>query len=192
MKKGFVLFLAAVMLFTLGCGMLNSWLGLSSAAGTVGELWSDVPPLEGASKADLEIPLVFQLMIRTVAKSGVNYIAFTTPKTPDEVKSFYTAEMMQANGWKTVQMESGDVSQQGCVADQADAASDGAFCLFSKEEGDKQTLLAIIIAQDEQSQQTSVFYARIEGGNIELQITPASQGAVPSHSTSFKKVVDIM
>lgn len=192
MKRGFALFLATIMLFTLGCGMLNSWLGLSSSAGTVGELWPDVPPLEGATKADLEIPLVFQLMIKTVAKSGVNYIAFTTPKTPDEVKSFYTAEVMQANGWKTVQMEGGDASQQGCVADQADAASDGAFCLFSKEEGDKQTLLAIIIAQDEQSQQTSVFYARIEGSNIELQITPASQGAVPPHPTSFKKVVDIM
>ncbi|NJN99500.1 MAG: hypothetical protein HC875_38070 [Anaerolineales bacterium] len=101
MKKGFVLFLATLMLFTLGCGMLNSWLGLSSSAGTVSELWSDVPPLEGATKADLEIPLVFQLMIQAVAKSGVNYIAFTTPQTPAEVKSFYTAEVMQANGWQT-------------------------------------------------------------------------------------------
>lgn len=192
MKKGVVLSLATIMLFTLGCGMLNSWLGLSSSAGTVSELWSDVPPLEGATKANLEIPLVFQLMIKTVAKSGVNYIAFTTPKTPDEVKSFYTAEVMQANGWKTVQMEGNDASQQGCVADQADAASDGAFCLFSKEEGDQQTLLAIIIAQDEQPQQTSIFYARIEGSNIEIQLTPASQGAVPTRPTSFIQPIDIM
>lgn len=192
MKRGFVLFLATIMLFTLGCGMLNSWLGLSSSAGTVGELWPDVPPLEGATKADLEIPLVFQLMIRTLAKSGVNYIAFTTPQTPDEVKGFYTAEVMQANGWKTVQMDGGDASQQGCVADQADAASNGAFCLFSKGEGDNQTLLAIIIAQDEQSKQTSIFYARIEGGNIELQLTPASQGAMPLPPPSFLWPVDIM
>ncbi|MBE7469558.1 MAG: hypothetical protein DPW09_27350 [Anaerolineae bacterium] len=192
MKKGFVLFLATIMLFTLGCGMLNSWLGLSGSAGTVSELWSDVPPLEGATKADLEIPLVFQLMIQAVAKSGINYIAFTTPKTPTEVKSFYTPELMQANGWQTVQMEGGDAGQQGCVADQANAGSDGAFCLFSKGEGDKQTLLAIIIAQDEQSQQTSIFYARVEGGNIDLQITPASQGAVPAHPISFLWLVDIM
>lgn len=192
MKKGFVLFLATIMLFILGCGMLNSWLGLSSSAGTVSELWSDVPPLEGSTKADLEIPLVFQLMIQAVAKSGVNYIAFTTPQTPAEIKSFYTTEMMQANGWTTVQIEGSDASQQGCVADQANASSDGAFCLFSKGDGDKQTLLAIIIAQDEQSQQTSIFYARIEGGNIELQITPASQGNIPRQPISFTWPIDIM
>ena len=173
MKKRFVLFLVIVILFTMGCGMLNSWLGLSGSAGTVSELWSDVPPLEGATKADLEIPLVFQLMIQAIARSGVNYIAFTTPKTPEEVKSFYTAELMQANGWKTADMEGNEANQQGCVADQANTGNDGAFCLFSKEEGDKQTLLAIIIAQDEQSEQTSIFYARIEGSNIELEITPA-------------------
>lgn len=171
MKKRLALFLIVVMLLNLGCGMLNSWLGLSSSAGTVGELWPDVPALEGATKADLELPMVFQLMIQALAKSGVNYIAFTTPQTPEEVKGFYTVELMQANGWKAVDME-GSATNQSCVAGEGDGGTGGAFCLFSKDEGEKQTILAIIITQEEQTQQTSVFYARIEGGNIELQITP--------------------
>src|SRR2546425_10546964 len=35
-------------------------------AGTVSTLWPDVPPLDGATKADLEIPLGARLMIRAM------------------------------------------------------------------------------------------------------------------------------
>jgi hypothetical protein len=65
-------------------------LGLTNSAGTVSELWSDVPPLEGAAKADLEMPLAFQLMIKAMTRGGVDYIAFTTPQTPDDIKGYYT------------------------------------------------------------------------------------------------------
>jgi hypothetical protein len=179
MKTRFVLFLGSMMLFTLGCGMINSLLGLNQSSGTVSELWPDVPPLEGATKADLEVPLAFQLMIRALTRSGVDYIAFTTPKTPDEVKAFYTAELMQANGWQAVDMEGSQTNQQSCVGDQSGQGNAGALCLFSKKEGDKDTLLAIIVAQDEQSKLTNVFYARIAAS--ELNITPpAPQGLAPA------------
>ena len=180
MKTKFILFLGGMMLFTMGCGMINSLLGLNQSSGTVSELWPDVPPLEGATKADLEVPLAFQLMIRALTSSGVDYIAFTTPKTPDEVKSFYTAELMQANGWQAVDMEGSQTNQQSCVGDQSGEGNAGALCLFSKKEDDKDTLLAIIIAQGEQSQLTNVFYARIAAS--ELQITPpaAPQGVGPT------------
>lgn len=183
MKTKFVLFWVSMMLFTLGCGMINSLLGLNQSAGTVSELWPDVPPLEGATKANLEVPLAFQLMIRAMTSSGVDYIAFTTPKSPDEVKSFYTTETMQANGWQAVDMEGNQANQQSCVGNQEGQGNAGALCLFSKKEGDKDTLLAIIVAQDEQSKQTNVFYARI-AADVDLNITPPAapspQGSGPT------------
>lgn len=163
MKTSFTIFLCVTMIFTMACGIVNSMLGLTNSAGTVGELWPDVPPLEGASKADLEMPLAFQLMIKAMTQGGVNYIAFTTPQTPDDIKNFYTADLMQANGWKTVDMEGNQTGEQSCVGDQSDANNAGAVCLFSKEEGQNQTLLAIVIAQNAETKQTDVFYARVEG-----------------------------
>jgi hypothetical protein len=157
MKTSFTLFLCATMMFSMACGIVNSMLG------TVSELWSDVPPLEGATKADLEMPLAFQLMIKTMTQGGVNYIAFTTPQTPDEIKNFYTADLMQANGWKVTDLEGQETGEQSCVGDQSDAGNAGAVCLFSKEDGQNQTVLAIVIAQNAETQQTDVFYARIEG-----------------------------
>jgi hypothetical protein len=173
MKTKFTLFLGAMMMFTMACGIVNSMLGLTNSAGTVSELWPDVPPLEGATKADLEMPLAFQLMIKTMTGGGVNYIAFTTTKTPDEIKGFYTAELMQANGWKAVDMEGNQSNQQSCVGDQSDAASAGAVCLFSKEDSGNETVLAIVIAQDAETKQSDVFYARIDASKFE---TPSSGG----------------
>jgi hypothetical protein len=181
MKTKFTFLLWVMMLFTLACAPINSLLGLNESSGTVSELWSDVPPLEGATKADLEMPLAFQLMIRAMTQGGVDYIAFTTTKTPDEVKNFYTVELMQANGWKVVDLEGNETNQQSCVGDQADAGSAGAVCLFGKQEGEKQILLAIVVAQNEQAQQTDVFYARLAG--IEIEITPPPEGSVPPAAT---------
>jgi hypothetical protein len=188
MKRKFIFLLGVMMVFTLGCGMINSLIGVTESAGTVSELWPDVPPLEGATKADLEIPLAFQLMIKAIAKGGVNYIAFTTPKTPDEIKGFYTAELMQTNGWQAVDMEGNEASQQSCVGNQADTGNAGAFCMFSKKEGDKDTLLAIIIAQDNETKQTSVFYARVDSSGIDLQLTPPPQGIIPSQTAPLLAV----
>jgi hypothetical protein len=173
MTTKFTFLVGALLTFTMTCGIVNSMLGLTNSAGTVSELWPDVPPLEGATKADLEMPLAFQLMIKTMTQGGVNYIAFTTSKTPDEIKDYYTADLMQSNGWKVVDMAGNETGQQSCVGDQSDSASAGAVCLFSKEEGQNQTLLAIVIAQNEQNQQTDVFYTRIDASKFE---TPSSGG----------------
>jgi hypothetical protein len=162
-----------MLMFSLGCGIVNSMLGLTNSAGTVSELWPDVPPLEGTTKANLEMPLAFQLMIKAMTQGGVNYIAFTASQTPDEIKGFYTAELMQSNGWKVVDMEGNETGQQSCVGDQSDAGNAGALCLFSKEENGKETLLAIVIAQNGETKQSDVFYARIEANKLE---TPSSEG----------------
>jgi hypothetical protein len=173
MKTKFTLLLCIMMMFTLACGIVNSMLGLNKSSGTVSELWSDVPPLEGATKADLEMPLAFQLMLRAMTRGGVDYIAFTTTKTPDEIKDFYTVELMQANGWKVVDLEGNQTGQQSCVGDQSDAGSAGALCLFGKDDDENEILLAIVIAEDEQAKQTNVFYTRIDASKFE---TPQPDG----------------
>jgi len=117
------------------------------------------------------MPLAFQLMIKAMTKGAVNYIAFTSPKTPDEIKGFYTAELMQSNGWKVIDMEGNEANQQSCVGNQSDGSNAGAVCLFSKEDNQQQTLLAIVIAQNEETKQSDVFYARIEADKLD---TPTS------------------
>ena len=123
-------------------------------AGTVSQLWPDVPPLEGATKADLEIPLGVRLMIRTMAQGKVNFISFRTSKTAQEVKDFYSNDRMKAAGWTA--------NDKGCTGDMEDKKNHGAMCMFSRRDGGKEEALAIIIAQDEKLPDTNIVYARID------------------------------
>jgi hypothetical protein len=123
-------------------------------AGTVSQLWPDVPPLEGATKADLEIPLGVRLMIRTMAQGKVNFISFRTNKTAQEVKDFYSNDRMKAAGWLA--------NDKGCTGDTEDTKNHGAMCLFSRKDQGKEEALAIIVAQDEKLPETNIFYARID------------------------------
>jgi len=123
-------------------------------AGTVSQLWPDVPPFEGATKADLEIPLGVRLMIRTMAQGKVNFISFRTSKTAQEVKDFYSNDRMKAAGWLA--------NDKGCTGDTEDTKNHGAMCLFSRKDQGKEEALAIIVAQDEKLPETNIFYARID------------------------------
>jgi hypothetical protein len=123
-------------------------------AGTVSQLWPDVPPLEGATKADLEIPLGVRLMIRTMAQGKVNFISFRTNMTAQEVKDFYSNDRMKAAGWLA--------NDKGCMGDTEDTKNHGAMCLFSRKDQGKEEALAIIVAQDEKLPETNIFYARID------------------------------
>jgi hypothetical protein len=123
-------------------------------AGTVSQLWPDVPPFEGATKADLEIPLGVRLMIRTMAQGKVNFISFRTNKTAQEVKDFYSNDRMKAAGWIA--------NDKGCTGDTEDSKNHGAICLFSRKDKGKDEALAIIVAQDEKIAETNIFYARVD------------------------------
>lgn len=126
-------------------------------AGTVSELWPDVPPLQGATKADLEIPLGVRLLIRGMSQGKVNFISFRTDKTAEEVKDFYSNDRMKAAGW--------NVNDKGCTGDTEGTKNHGALCLFSRKGGGKDEGLAIFVAQDEKLPETNVFYARIDTTN---------------------------
>jgi hypothetical protein len=135
------------------CRMVETLTG-NSSAGTVSRLWPDVPPFAGATRADLEIPLGARLAIRTVMQGKINFIAFTTDKSAQDVQNFYLDDRMRAAGWTA--------NKNGCIGDTDDKQSQGAVCLFTHKDGDKQEGLAIVVAQDEKSKQTEIFYARID------------------------------
>ncbi|HEV8428183.1 MAG TPA: hypothetical protein VGQ41_09815 [Pyrinomonadaceae bacterium] len=123
-------------------------------AGTVSALWPDVPPFQGATKADLEIPLGARLFIRGMMQGKVNFISFRTDKTAQEVKDFYSKDRMKTAGW--------DANEKGCIGDTEDSQNHGAMCFFERKDGGKHEGLAIVVAQDEKLPETNIFYARVD------------------------------
>jgi hypothetical protein len=123
-------------------------------AGTVSSLWPDVPPLDGATKANLEIPLGARLAIRAFMQGKINFIAFTTNQSPADVQAFYSADRMKAAGWTP--------SEKGCVGDTEDKETHGAVCLYKRKDGKQEEGLAIIVGQDQKTKETEIFYVRIE------------------------------
>jgi hypothetical protein len=148
-----LLALFLVLAVALSCRLAERLTG-DPKAGTVSNLWPDVPPLPGATKADLEIPLAARLAIRTMMQGKVNFIAFTADQSAQEVKDFYSKERMEAAGWTP--------SEKGCIGDTEDQDNHGAVCLYKRRSGNKEEGLAIVLAQDEKTKKTEIFYARID------------------------------
>jgi hypothetical protein len=153
---------ASILVLTLVFGVaisckLSERLAGDKNAGTVSALWPDVPPFQGATKADLDIPLGARLMIRGIMQGKVNFISFRTDKTAQQVKDFYSNDRMKAAGWTP--------SDKGCVGDTEDTKNHGAICFFSRKDGGKEEGLAILVAQDEKQPETNIFYARIDTTN---------------------------
>jgi hypothetical protein len=148
-----ILALLIIVGVAVSCKMIESLSG-GEKAGTVSSLWPDVPPFEGATKADLQIPLGMRLILRAAMQGKVSFIAFTTSKSAQDVKDFYTAERMKASGWTP--------NDKGCVGDTEDKKNQGAVCFFQRKDGAKQEGLAIIVAEDEKAKLTNIFYARID------------------------------
>src|SRR5262245_2901438 len=115
--------LALVLVFGVAISCkLSERLGGDKNAGTVSELWPDVPPFQGATKADLEIPLGMRLLIRGMTQGKVNFISFRTDKPAQEVKDFYSTARMKAAGWTA--------NDKGCTGDTEDTKNHGAICFF--------------------------------------------------------------
>ncbi len=148
-----ILALILVLAVAISCRFVES-LGGGPKAGTVSSLWPDVPPLAGATKADLEVPLGARLAIRAMMQGKINFIAFTTDQSAQDVQDFYSNQRMKAAGWTP--------SDKGCVGDTEDKDSQGAVCLFKRKDGNKEEGLAIVLAQDEKTKKTEIFYVRID------------------------------
>jgi len=150
--------LALILIFgvAISCKLSEKLAG-DKNAGTVSELWTDVPPFQGATKADVEIPLGLRLLLRGMTQGKMNFISFRTDKSAQEVKDFYSNDRMKAAGWIA--------NDKGCTGDTEDSKNHGALCLFSKKNNGKEEALAIIVAQDEKLPDTNIFYARVDTTN---------------------------
>ena len=148
-----ILALTLILGVALSC-KLGERLAGDKNAGTVSTLWPDVPPFQGATKSDLEIPLGARLFIRGMMQGKVNFISFRTDQPAQEVKDFYSKDRMKAAGW--------NIDEKGCVGDTEDSQNHGAVCLFDRKDGGKHEGLAIIVAQDEKLPETNIFYARVD------------------------------
>src|SRR5678816_4737574 len=86
--------LALVLLFAVcvSCRLAETLTG-DKNAGTVSALWSDVPPFQGATKSDQDIPLGARLAIRAMMQGKISFISFQTEKTAQEVSCLlYTSD----------------------------------------------------------------------------------------------------
>jgi hypothetical protein len=145
--------LSIAMLLTMACGVVNTLTG--GGSGTTTSLWSDVPPFEGATKANLDLPLAAKLAVQAAFQGKLEFIAFTTTKGTQDVVNFYTADRMKSSGWTT--------ESAGCTSGSTSTDSNqGAFCFYGKKEDAKETGLVIVVAQDDKTKQTQIFYVRID------------------------------
>jgi hypothetical protein len=126
----------------------------------IAQLWSDVPPLEGMTQSQqAEMPLAIRLLARPFLDAmmrGLNNgkdaghwdVAFYTVggKTTHDVEAFYVPARMQKYGWQ---------QQGGCAT-----VSQASFCSFQKQQGDKQTGLLIIAADDQEHKSTALYFMR--------------------------------
>lgn len=158
MKTRFVVVLSIAMLtVAMGCGLVDSLVGNvtgTSNAGTVTDLWPDVPRMDGLTKTNIGLPLPAQLAIKAMTQGDFQFIIYTTNGSPQDVVNFYTADRMTSAGWNA--QDTG-----GCNASTDSSSGAGGICAFQQDSGGKQNVLLIITAQDSSSKQTQVIYARI-------------------------------
>ncbi len=172
-------FLTALVLAASACGVVNTLTGgaVNQLTGgdsgnmkTVAALWSDVPKMDGLTPSQMDMPLPIKLVMRTVignlgrlnqagedqTTGNIDWIVFTSSKTAADVQNFYTNKRMTANGW--------EASDQSTCTNGSDAGitQAGVLCAFQKQQGDTQTELLVIAAQDDQTKQTNVFFLRLE------------------------------
>lgn len=169
MNKSFsiILFIALV-LVVLSCRMMDR-LTNDQNLKKVGELWSDVPRMEGLASSEAELPIYVKLLMRTALNnlyrfnkededrthSTGDWAVFSTAKLADDVKNFYTNERMTSFGnW--------DTSKKSTCLDGKENGFSGVACVFKKSSNNRATGLLIVAAQDEQTKQTNVFFVRVE------------------------------
>jgi hypothetical protein len=164
-----------IAIVTLACGLSSVTNLVGGNASSVSSMWSDVPVMDGLSKTSLDLPLEAKLLIQgyiSAASKGqgnIDFIAYTTGKSPTDVSDYYTVDRMTQAGWATSDQPGCTSYDMGTSTSGSSSTSNGALCFFAKDEGNnKGVLLAILAAPDSnKAGQTDVFFARIEVDNIQ-------------------------
>lgn len=167
--------LSVLMLAALACGVTDKLGGVADNLKGISTLWDDVPRMEGLTASEEDLPLPIKLVVRTAVaellaggSGSGDWILFTTDKSSDDVKAFYTNDLMAEHGW-----EASDAST--CVAGSEQGLSQvGTLCIFQKQAGSTYTGLLILGMAAEKAGQTNVIFIRVEG---EQTPAPDSPGA---------------
>jgi hypothetical protein len=174
-NKSLVGLLTLLILASMACGLtdtvINQATGGNNNFQTVSSLWSDVPPMDGLTPSQMDnMPAFVKLAMRLIlgnlgrlnpqgqdqSTGMIDWIAFTTDKSPQDVQNFYTNDLMTTSGWDSN-------ADAPCISgSQQGAAQVGVICVFAKTQNSSSVQLAILTAQDEKTKQTTVFYLRLE------------------------------
>ena len=152
----------------------------------VGDLWPDVPKMDGLTSSEAELPVYIHLLMRTTLnnlyrlnKEGEDktpakgdWAVFTTPKSANDVKNFYSNERMTSFGqW--------DASQKSTCLDGKQHGFSGVACVFGKTVNNRGNGLLIVASQDEAKKQTNVFFVRVESDETANTNKPPLTPAAP-------------
>ena len=152
----------------------------------VGDLWPDVPKMDGLTSSEAELPVYIHLLMRTMLnnlyrlnKEGEDktpakgdWAVFTTTKSADDVKNFYSNERMTSFGqW--------DASQKSTCLDGKQHGFSGVACVFGKTVNNRGNGLLIVASQDEAKKQTNVFFVRVESDETANSNKPPSVPSAP-------------
>jgi hypothetical protein len=173
-----LLSVCAAAMLALSCSPLSQLAGnvadkVVSGAGftAVDHLWSDVPQMDGMTATNMDIPVYVKLYVQTALKAasggegGVDWIGFTTEKSPTDVQAYYTMDRMSSQGWNS---ETGAPCFSG--SDQG-ISEVGAICIFTKQEASQQAVVTILATSDKSTNKTNVFFLRVTA-----QTTPTPGG----------------
>lgn len=170
MNKSYaVILIGLIALALVSCRLINTLTGNDPNLKKVGELWSDVPRMNGLTSSEAEMPIYVKLLMRTALNNLYrlnkqnedrtpatgDWAVFSTASSPDDVKNFYTNERMTSfGGW--------EASKNSTCMNGSDHGFSGVACVFGKEANHQGIGLLIVAAQDAQKKQSNVFFVRVE------------------------------
>lgn len=165
----------ALLVFAAACN-LTSLIPGGGSAGSVSTLWSDVPPFEGVTRENIDLPLPARIALQAMLRGQLEFIVYTTPQSVQAVKDFYTKERMAAFGWDASESGGCEITTSGESQPQTPVQD---MCFFAKREGNREVGLVILLIRDDKAAKTQIFYARVN-----LEATPQPSGALRSTAKS--------
>ena len=168
-RKLAIIFLLALVFSLASCSRIVNKFIEDKHLTKVNDLWPDVPKMEGLASSEADLPIYIHVLLRTALNnlyrlnkegedktpSKGDWAVFTTPKSADDVKNFYSNERMTSFGkW--------DASQKSTCLDGKQYSFSGVACVFGKTVNNRGNGLLIVASQDEQKKETTVFFVRVE------------------------------
>lgn len=188
-----------ILLAVMSCRLADKFVGGGLDLERRGELWSDVPKMDGLEASELEMPLAIKVLMRTVLNNlwrfnregedktpvSGDWIVFTSAKTAADIQGFYSNDRMSSFGkW--------DSSMKPTCVEGKEKGIDGVFCVFHKIENGKEIMLAVIAMQDDKANRINLFFLRLEKDAepeaANTSIAPDNTSASPNKNTAITKL----